>query len=207
MESEYVFKTGGEDLSHNYLQPAVIKALKLIYRNGNENIKILDLGCGNGAMLRNLANLYPSYEFFGVDPSPSAQLHHNPEGRQNLKFIDWSEFKESCEKKFDVILSVEVIEHVYLPREYLALITKHLKDSGYVVITTPYHGYLKNLILAITGKLDDHFTALWDYGHIKFWSIRTLRSLFEEYHFKPHRTAFCGRFYPLSKSLLMIFKR
>ena len=75
------------------------------------------------------------------------------------------------------------------------------------MITTPYHGYLKNLVLAITGKLDAHFTALWDYGHIKFWSIRTLKKLFSEFQFNVQRISFCGRFYPLSKSLLIIFKR
>ena len=207
MESEYIFETEEEDLSHGYLRPAVVEALRVIDQNANKSLKILDLGCGNGAMLKSLADSYPSYEFVGVDPSPSAQAHHKLGRRLNLKFVEWFEFKKNYDEKFDVILSVEVIEHVYLPREYLRLVTKHLKVSGYVVITTPYHGYLKNLVLAITGKLDAHFTALWDYGHIKFWSIRTLKKLFSEFQFNVQRISFCGRFYPLSKSLLIIFKR
>jgi hypothetical protein len=41
-------------------------------------------------------------------------------------------------------------------------------------IMTPCHGYFKNLLLALTGKLDAHHDPLWDHGHIKFWSVPTL---------------------------------
>jgi len=46
-----------------------------------------------------------------------------------------------------------------------------------LIISTPYHGYLKNLALAFTGKWDTHANPLWDGGHIKLWSRRTLGCL------------------------------
>jgi 2-polyprenyl-6-hydroxyphenyl methylase/3-demethylubiquinone-9 3-methyltransferase len=70
----------------------------------------------------------------------------------------------------DVVISTEVIEHVFLPRIFAKNCRDLLKSGGTLIISTPYHGYLKNLVLALTDKLDAHFTALWDYGHIKFWS-------------------------------------
>ena len=42
------------------------------------------------------------------------------------------------------------------------------------MLSTPYHGYLKNLALAVSGRMDRHFTALHVGGHIKFFSIETL---------------------------------
>ena len=45
------------------------------------------------------------------------------------------------------------------------------------IISTPFHGYWKNLALALTNKMDWHYTALWDHGHIKFFSPRTLTRL------------------------------
>jgi hypothetical protein len=42
---------------------------------------------------------------------------------------------------------------------------------------TEFHGYLKNLVLAATGKIDAHFSALHDGGHIKFFSVNTLSRL------------------------------
>ena len=52
------------------------------------------------------------------------------------------------------------------------------------MISTPYHGYLKNLVLSFFSKMDEHFTALWDHGHIKFWSVNSLQTLLEEVGFR-----------------------
>jgi 2-polyprenyl-6-hydroxyphenyl methylase/3-demethylubiquinone-9 3-methyltransferase len=52
-----------------------------------------------------------------------------------------------------------------------------LKPAGHFIVSTPYHGWLKNVVLALSGKMDNHFTALWDGGHIKFWSRETLSRL------------------------------
>jgi 2-polyprenyl-6-hydroxyphenyl methylase/3-demethylubiquinone-9 3-methyltransferase len=48
---------------------------------------------------------------------------------------------------------------------------------GMGFLSTPYHGYLKNLALAVSGKMDSHFGALWYGGHVKFFSIKTLQKL------------------------------
>jgi len=64
---------------------------------------------------------------------------------------------------------VEVIEHLYSPKTYLANIYNWLKDDGYLILTTPYHGYLKNLAIALFNKFDNHFNPLWEGGHIKFF--------------------------------------
>lgn len=58
-----------------------------------------------------------------------------------------------------------------------------LRPGGLLILTTVYHGYLKNLLLALTGKMDQHFTALWDCGHVKFWSGKTIRVILEEQDF------------------------
>ena len=72
-----------------------------------------------------------------------------------------------------------------------------------MIISTPYHGYIKNLALAVTGKLDDHFTALWDGGHIKFWSVKTLSRLLEEHGFLVVEFKGSGRTPYLWKSMLL----
>jgi hypothetical protein len=50
-------------------------------------------------------------------------------------------------------------------------------DQGYLIITTPYHGYLKNLVISLLNKWDFHFTALRRGGHNKFFSRRTITRL------------------------------
>ena len=69
------------------------------------------------------------------------------------------------------------------------------------------HGYVKNLALAASGKLDAHFTARWDGGHIKFWSRRTLTTLLTEAGFEPIAFRGAGRWPWLWKSMLIAARK
>ena len=87
---------------------------------------------------------------------------------------------------------MEVIEHLYQPRAFVLFIRSILEASGggQFIVTTPYHGYLKNLTIAAANKMDHHLSALWEGGHIKFWSRRTLAILLREAGY--HHLAFTG---------------
>jgi 2-polyprenyl-6-hydroxyphenyl methylase/3-demethylubiquinone-9 3-methyltransferase len=107
------------------------------------------------------------------------------------------------ESPFDLVVSTEVVEHLYAPRDYMRGIIEALKPGGRFVCSTPYHGYLKNLMLAVAGKWDSHASPLWDGGHIKLWSRNTLFSLFSETGFTELAFAGDGRFPWLWKSMLV----
>ena len=101
------------------------------------------------------------------------------------------------------MISTEVVEHVYAPRRWAAAAFSALNPGGVLICSTPYHGYLKNLTLAASGKLDAHFTALWGGGHIKFWSRRTLTALLQETGFEMVAFRGAGRWPWLWKSMLI----
>jgi 2-polyprenyl-6-hydroxyphenyl methylase/3-demethylubiquinone-9 3-methyltransferase len=82
-----------------------------------------------------------------------------------------------------------------------------LSAGGYALISTPYHGYLKNLALAITGKMDKHFSPLWDHGHIKFWSRESLTQLLSDTGLTVVRIDRVGRIPPLAKTMLAIVQK
>ncbi len=86
--------------------------------------------------------------------------------------------------RFPAVGSLGFLEHVYAPRDYAITLYDLLEPGGITILSTPYHGYIKNLALALSGKLDDHFTALWDHGHIKFWSIKMSGILLREVGFE-----------------------
>lgn len=146
--------------------------------------RILDLGCGNGSFIANFRQR--GWQLHGFDSSESG-IEIAKANFDGIHFFSADVTKESpdffieqCGGPVDVVLSTEVIEHVYAPRSFARLCYAALKPGGFAIITTPYHGYLKNLALALAGKMDFHYTALLDGGHIKFWSKKTLRTLLEE---------------------------
>jgi 2-polyprenyl-3-methyl-5-hydroxy-6-metoxy-1,4-benzoquinol methylase len=167
--------------------------------------RILEIGCGNAA---NAARLSERYSIVGIDPSETGvriAKAQNP----NLRIEIGTAYEDLRARfgTFDTVLSLEVIEHLYDPREFLRRAHQALEPGGHLVLSTPYHGYLKNLALALTGKLDGHFTALWDGGHIKFFSVKTLSQMMRESGFQPVKIVKCGRISPLAKSMLVAARR
>jgi 2-polyprenyl-6-hydroxyphenyl methylase/3-demethylubiquinone-9 3-methyltransferase len=105
--------------------------------------------------------------------------------------------------RFDVVLSAEVIEHLFFPRELFARAREGLVGCGHTVITTPYHGYWKNLALALSGKFDHHWSSQADFGHIKFFSEHTLGELMLECGFTPDGFTRVGRIPSFAASMIM----
>lgn len=191
----------GATHAHGFLYPTLKALLK-----ENKNKLILDVGCGNGEMANLLIN--EGYNVYGTDGSITgieiAKTRNSD--RFFVQDINSAELPiELQNKKFDLIISTEVIEHLYNPRGYIEFCKNILLQNkkGEIIISTPYHGYFKNLALAITGKMDSHFTVLWDGGHIKFWSIKTITQLLEEFGFKIIEFKGSGRLPYLWKSMFI----
>lgn len=169
-------------------------SLIAVVRKINDVRRICDLGCGNGYIAGRLAEL--GYTVTGVDASSSgielARQHY-----AGAEFICANIAADLARKAsigdFDLVISSDVIEHLYRPSDLLEAAASLLKPNSHIVIGTPYHGYLKNLVLSATGRMDAHFTALWDGGHIKFFSVKTLGSLITMHGFEIIDFTFYGR--------------
>lgn len=200
----YRYEDAKTSTSHSYLLPtlrAVLRGLK----DTSEN-RLFELGCGNGSVANILGA--DGWEVLGVDPSQEGIA----EARKNfphLRLETGSAYEDLAGRfgRFPIVTSLEVVEHVYAPRDYARCLLDLLEPGGTAIISTPYHGYIKNLAMAVSGKMDAHFTALWDHGHIKFWSIRTLTTLLEEAGFRDIRFLRVGRVPALAKSMIAIAQR
>ncbi|HEY5552108.1 MAG TPA: hypothetical protein VIK52_09475 [Opitutaceae bacterium] len=63
---------------------------------------------------------------------------------------------------------------------------------------------MKNLVLSLTDRWDDHLSPFWDGGHIKFWSRKTLTRLLEEEGFRVTGFIGAGRVPCLWMSMIMV---
>lgn len=199
---EYSWPDARANASHEYLLPAVCRWIE------PHHAAILDVGCGNGALTGALAATVPStgHRFVGLDSSASG-IEHADRTHSNVEFRrhDLSEpLPTDLRHSFDLVLAVEVIEHLFLPRVLFARAREALRPGGQLIITTPYHGYLKNVALAVSNRFDDHWNPLTDYGHIKFFSRRTLTAIAQEQGFHAYKWAAVGRIPALAKSLCVL---
>lgn len=192
--------------AHDYLLPLIRRLLSV--ESSDDRVggarRALDIGCGNGYLTAWLAS--QGWDVVGVEPSLSG-VQAARKAYPNLRFENFVPDSRILDRlgsePFDLVLSTEVVEHVYAPREWASSAFQSLKPGGCFLCSTPYHGYLKNLLLSATGKMDSHFTALWDGGHIKFWSRSTLSQLLLEQGFVDLRFTGAGRMPWLWKSMIM----
>ncbi len=196
MQTEAYLWQGGESDSHDYLFPAVAQLLP------PDSRILIDVGCGNGAMTRRFSQL--GYRVFGIDQSVDGIAVATKQfGEIPFRLLSVYEDYRQIVPQADIVVSCEVIEHLTNPRAMLRRAFEVLRPGGTMVLTTPYHGYLKNLALSLTNKWDNHFQVDREHGHIKFFSQTSLVSLlkaegFEDFHFNN-----AGRVWGLWKSLVV----
>ncbi len=166
--------------------------------------RVFEIGFGNGANALFLTEL--GYKVTGVEPSAHGLALASKLGL-DLHPGSTEDDLARIYGQFPCILSLEVIEHVYSPAQFAERVSSLLQPGGIAVISTPYHGYLKNLALAITGKMDAHFTALWEGGHIKFFSRKTLGELFAKEGLQEVDFYREGRIPFLAKSMIGVYRK
>jgi 2-polyprenyl-3-methyl-5-hydroxy-6-metoxy-1,4-benzoquinol methylase len=200
---DYGWKSAAAAHSNDYLQPNILKLVSEA-TTGIVKPRVFDAGCGNGVLLAALRDA--GYSVAGCDMSDSGLVHARsslPSDVRVEKLSVCDDMRALFGSEWDVVVSTEVIEHLYDPRLFLQRAVELLRPEGTLVLSTPYHGYLKNLALSISGKWDAHLAPLWDGGHIKFWSYRSLGQLLEEFGFTDIRFAGAGRVPYLWKSMII----
>ena len=136
----------------SYIKENIIKTFGL--RSEDKilsGIKILDIGCGGGLLSEPMSRL--GAEVYGIDASKKnievAKIHAKKSGL-NIKYFCSSPEKFKKNFKFDVILNMEIIEHVEDVILFLESCSKLLKKDGIMFIAT-LNKTLKSYIFAIIG--------------------------------------------------------
>jgi len=160
---------------------------------------LLDLGCGNGWLSEQYRQA--GFDVTACDQSPDG-LALGAAAFPGVKFERQSLY-DPLGGPFDCIVSSEVIEHLYSPATMLARCFDALRPGGTLVLTTPYHGWLKNVAIAAAGQFDKHVNPAFEGGHIKFFSRATLFQMMQAAGFSDLRFSGAGRIRWLWKSMIV----
>ena len=135
-----------------YIKDNIISNFKL--RNKTkplEKVNILDIGCGGGLLSEPMKRLGANVT--GIDASVKnikiAKLHAK-KNKLNINYICSSPEKLKNNKKFDVILNMEIVEHVEDVQFFLKSCSKLLKKNGLMFVAT-INKTLKSYVFAIVG--------------------------------------------------------
>jgi ubiquinone/menaquinone biosynthesis C-methylase UbiE len=148
------------------------------HANVRSGDRVLDFGCGDGALTGVLADAAGADSVVGVDVAEAALARaraRHPGLTFALAPIDGAlPFDDGS---FDVVWSSEVIEHVADTARWLSEVRRVLVPRGRLLLTTPSHGRLR---LAI-GGIERYSEPLGD--HLHLYSARSLRELLTEFGF------------------------
>ena len=134
---------------------------------GRDGLKVLDIGCGNGMLLRQFQKR--GCTCFGSDPSPWARVCAERYGYTLLPLIEEADIEPGF---FDVITSTSALEHIARPLDHVRRVMEILKPGGVAYFTIPNYGSLPIRLHLVKGRLVN------PPGHCNYFTARTFRNLF-----------------------------
>jgi SAM-dependent methyltransferase len=162
--------------------------------------RVLDMGCGTGEFTGHLADI--GFKPVGIDLSqgavgaaaarfPALEFHVGPP----------EDFLDRFAGQFQAVWSTEVIEHVFDLYGFFAAMNRFLTPGGKLILTTPYHGLIKNLLIDFRAY-DTHYNPFG--GHIRFFNRKSLGRCLTHCGFTPIQWAGLGRTWPLYRSFFVV---
>ena len=134
---------------------------------------VLEIGCGRGFLLNEFKK--KGWECYGVEPSPTAVKFAVEEFGLDIKAGVLT--KDSYPRKFDLIILLDVIEHLKYPGEMISMLHDYLRPKGLLVIGT---GNISSINAKISGR---HWGYYGSWEHISFFNRQSMRYLLKKYQF------------------------
>ena len=138
-------------------------------RSISSNIDILEVGIGSGYFAKFFLEQYQTSNYTGLEYD-SRLIEVTNQKAPNANLIQGNAEEFCLDHEFDIVVSLQVVEHLYNPEAMIGKIFDHLKPGGFLVVTTPN---LSGLGASLMGKgwhgyRDDHVSLK---GHDEWLSL------------------------------------
>jgi 2-polyprenyl-3-methyl-5-hydroxy-6-metoxy-1,4-benzoquinol methylase len=167
---------------------------QLLGQHGVSPIRLLDCGAGDGGLVAEAVTR--GLDATGIEIAEAA-IAQGRASHPEVELIQHSVEDRPWpvpSQSFDCVVAFEVIEHLLRPTELLAGAHAALVPDGHLAISTPYHGFVKNVAVAAF-RFESHFDVVGE--HVRFITDRAMRDLLEANGFDVLEVIHLGRFRPL----------
>lgn len=93
---------------------------------------------------------------------------------------------------FDVIVYVDILEHLKRPDKVLMRFKRYLAPDGYIVVSIPNLGYFKTRLRLLLGEFEYKRSGILDATHLRFFTLKTARRLIESMGYKILKIDYTG---------------
>jgi 2-polyprenyl-3-methyl-5-hydroxy-6-metoxy-1,4-benzoquinol methylase len=143
--------------------------------------RVLDVGCGEALFTAELARAGADVVGIDVAEEPLRRARARHPGL-DLRLVDDEASWPLPDAAFDMVWAGEVIEHVAATASWLSQVRRVLRSGGALLLSTPAHGRLTMLGLALSGRaFECHFQPCGE--HLRFYSRGSLTRLLDEFGF------------------------
>lgn len=152
---------------------------------GLELDQVLEVGCGEGYALEYLKKERGAKHTTGIELFPEAA----ESAKSRVDFVinqSADDVLNLPENTYDLILCLDVLEHLYDPWQLLSTLKKSLKPNGTVLASIPNVQHWSVVKMLLAGKWTYTKAGLMDQTHIRFFTEKSIRRMFESAGFTIH---------------------
>lgn len=153
--------------------------ISLISQGKEEEFSVLEIGCGSGATLHKIQELYPRAKVYGIEIEEDV-VRENPY-RLNLIAGNIEQMELPYQKaSFDYIIFADVLEHLYDPEGALIKVKPYLKSRGFVISSIPNILHSSVMFPLLRGRFSYRNSGILDRTHLRFFTIAEIKQLLHD---------------------------
>ncbi len=143
--------------------------------------RILDVGCGSGALAAAIKNKCPSCEVVGIEYSQNS-VNIAKQVLDNVIQMDLNNISvENIPDNFDVIICADILEHLINPADLLRIIRAKINSDGLAILSIPNIRHWSVLFqLFVNDRFEYLDEGILDRTHIRFFTLTEIRKMLEE---------------------------
>lgn len=182
------YESAGYDseLEARFAARTYFKSLKEVLIN--PEMRILDVGCGDGQFMKECV-LNGFFDVFGIEPSRDPHTSASPEVKDSIFLGPWEKFAGT--ESFNLITLFQTVEHLHDVDAFLDFAHRNLSPGGKLAIASHNFNSVTNRILGVK-------SPIFDVEHLQLFSPKSIKLAVQKHGFEVDSCRAYLNVYPLS---------